>query len=537
MMSMRVSILIATACLSLATSSALPAQVLVWDRVSPPALQQSFGFTLWPISDVNGDQVKDLLIGSYSSYVGVLSGATGSTIVELFAPPALNLSPLGPVGDTTGDGMIDFMILSFPQGFAITQLISGSDGSVVANLQGSNWTPYPIGNVNGDGYGDFAMATPQIHGSVSVYQGPGFNFAYALYAQWAYSRFGHSVAPCGDINGDNVPDFIVGAPGNVNNWEPPAVVPGFAYVFSGSNGAMIHNWTGPFVGSHFGAAVVSPGDVNGDGVPDIVVSAPGLGAVTLSVFSGATGAQIGSFTDPFGYFDWFGTVLRPLGDVDGDAVGDFAALGAWVDVFSGATTTPIYHITTNLVAGPPPGLYPRMFAGLEDFDGDDFPEIVIGVPPSGTPSPPGHIQCYTLRPGGVSVNGNGCPQSGGAVARIGATGVAQSGSTFPITLSNVSPGLAAGLMVGLSNTQWGSVTLPWMIDPALVPGCFLYTSIDWFFPTTTTSAGSGLGRAILPLSIPPAAAGLTFHAQWGIVNPPGSSTLGSVTRALGVTIQ
>jgi hypothetical protein len=271
----------------------------------------------------------------------------------------------------------------------------------------------------------------------------------------------------------------------------------------------------------------------------VIVSAPGAGAVSLYAYSGATGAQIGYYADPLGWYDWFGMLLIAAADVDGDGVGDFVAKGHYVDVFSGATMTPIYKIAMNLPTTYPNGYnVASALAALPDSNGDTFPEIVIGAPAISS-QPGGHIQCYTLLPNGVTVAGSGCPQSSGVVARIGATGVPTPNATFNVNLSQVPPGTNAGLIVGLSNTQFGPVSLPWQVDPVLAPGCFLYESIDWFLMATTTALGPGSasGRAIMPLAIPPGSTGLTFYTQWGIVNPPGSAAAGSLTRSLTVMVQ
>jgi FG-GAP-like repeat/FG-GAP repeat len=510
------------------------AQSLVWDRVSTlPWVQYDFGNLMWTFSDVDGDQVKDVLVGAVG-YVGVLSGATGATIFELRGVPGL--LPIGTVGDTTGDGMVDFIVLHPTQGSTspVISVVSGATGAIVDTRSWSSTLAVGLGDTNGDGLGDFAVAGAGWNGWVDVYHGPGFNYAYTVGAQWAYSTFGYSIASCGDVNGDGSPDFIVGAPGKVAQFQLPEVVPGFAHVFSGANGATLHNWTGPFVPSHFGEAVMSPGDINGDGIPDIVVAAPG--AAALYVFSGATGVQIASFTDPQGYIGWFGSRLVALGDVDGDGIGDYAARGSpQIDVFSGATTARILHFS-NLPTSPWTYNIAATFGALSDFNGDDVPEILIGSSPI-VANQSGHIQCFSLLPSGITMNGAACPQSTALFPRIGASGVPHANSTLPVTLSRVPVGMGAGLIVGLSNTTFGSIPLPWQVNPLLAPGCFLFTSIDWFLPTVTTSASPGIGSAIMPLAIPPGTTGLTFYAQWGIENPPGSPTVGSVTRSLEVTIQ
>lgn len=518
---------------ALGLAGACTGQNPLWDHVSAPPLSNQFGIKVWTLSDVDGDQVADLLVGGaqVAQYVGILSGATGNTIAEYFSQAALR--PLGTVGDVTGDGMIDFLIVQFPPGgcCGVLSLVSGATGAILGtNVWGAADLCAPIGDINGDGLGDFATAT--FGQGVFVYHGPGFNFAYGI------GVTAQSIAPCGDVNQDGLDDFIVGAPG-ASLYGFPITVPGSAYVMSGLDGSVIYSWTGPFVGSKFGAAVVSPGDMDMDGIPDIVVSAPGAGAAGLYGYPGATGAQIGYYVDPLGWSDWFGVLLVAAGDVDGDGVGDFVAKGHYVDVFSGATLTPISMIQTNLQTTYPNGYnVASALAVLPDMNGDTFPEVVIGAPAISS-QPSGHIQCYTLRPIGVGVAGSGCPQSSGVVARIGATGVPTSNTSFNLNLSKVPPGMSAGLIVGLSNTQFGSVSLPWQVDPVLAPGCFLYEAID-LFPTTTTtplSPGSGSGRAIMPLGIPPGVAGLTFYAQWGVSNPPGSMALGSLTRSLTVTVQ
>jgi len=87
-------------------------------------------------------------------------------------------------------------------------------------------------------------------------------------------EFGISVANAGDVNGDGTPDFVVGAD-QVNTG--PFFLPGFARVFSGATGAVMATLTGSAWPEAFGVSVDGTGDVNGDGFADLVVGAPNAG--------------------------------------------------------------------------------------------------------------------------------------------------------------------------------------------------------------------------------------------------------------------
>jgi hypothetical protein len=516
------------------------AQSMLWDRVhTHPYIKLDFGALVWTLSDLDGDQVRDLLVASYQwpNFTGILSSGTGATVSESIGTPPTHNLPFGSVGDVTGDGVDDYVVRYYqPPGTAVTHLVSGATGTVVEVSPFANTVAAPLGDINGDGFGDFSLGDWSVTGFVEVYHGPGFNFAYAWGGQ-LWTTFGKVVVRCNDVDGDSFPDFVVGSPGWPLLADMQPVHPGYAYLFSGATGALLRWWTGPHVGSEFGESVACPGDLDGDGIDDVVVGAPGSTMGNVFAYSGATGALIGSHAGT----TWTGRRICSLGDVDGDGVGDYAvATNAvfQVDVFSGATTSPMLGVTTNLSPLPPNGhRIGWTLNALSDLNGDDAPELIVGSIPLSAGFTIGHIQCYTLRQTGVAVNGAGCPQPNGVVPRIGATGVPLAGSTFEVNLSKVPPGATAALVLGLSSTQFGSIPLPWQVSQPLMPGCYLLTSIDAIATMVTTAASPGVGRAIQPLALPVGSEGLTFHAQWGVLHPPGSQTLASMTRALTVTVQ
>ena len=89
----------------------------------------------------------------------------------------------------------------------------------------------------------------------------------------AGAHLGHSVATAGDVNNDGVSDVIVG----VTDYDNGETNEGRTYVYYGSAAglATTPDWTAEAnrANSSFGNAVATAGDVNGDGYADVVIGA------------------------------------------------------------------------------------------------------------------------------------------------------------------------------------------------------------------------------------------------------------------------
>jgi hypothetical protein len=137
--------------------------------------------------------------------------------------------------------------------------------------------------------------------------------------------FGLAVAVAGDVNLDGIPDVLVGAP-QVHPGFPGA---GYARVLSGADGTTLLTVTGDSTQDLFARAVAAAGDVDLDGWPDLLIGAPGDDdngpqCGSVRVVSGRDGSVLLD-VDGAAAGDVLGVSVAGLGDVDGDGVSDFAA--------------------------------------------------------------------------------------------------------------------------------------------------------------------------------------------------------------------
>lgn len=144
--------------------------------------------------------------------------------------------------------------------------------------------------------------------------------------EW-YGKYEHSfaevVSDAGDVNADGVPDVLIGAPHEDRN----GVQLGSAYVYSGATGDLLYLWDGEAEYDSFGAAVSGAGDINGDGFADVIIGAPFADDGTLDgvgsayVYSGATGDMLYHWRGPV-ELAIFGYAVNDAGDVNGDGFAD-----------------------------------------------------------------------------------------------------------------------------------------------------------------------------------------------------------------------
>jgi hypothetical protein len=159
-------------------------------------------------------------------------------------------------------------------------------------------------------------------------------------------RFGSAVAAIGDVNGDGIADLAVGAP----NGDDGSNNAGAVWILFMRMDGTVDAWQkisdddGRFDGGldaedHFGAAVAGLGDLDDDGIPDLVVGAPGgdkggpdRGEVWV-LFLDSEGKvrdqqriadADGGFEGDIADDDSFGSALANVGDLNDDGIPDLA---------------------------------------------------------------------------------------------------------------------------------------------------------------------------------------------------------------------
>lgn len=300
-------------------------------------------------------------------------------------------------------GMVLIAVLQHSAARASIQPPYAPDFTVTGSQIGSNFgfAVAAAGDINADGYADLLVGAHIARpGSQQVYiyagSAAGLNATafFTATGEKPNDFFGYSVDGDGDVNGDGVDDFVVGAYGG--DIATDTTDAGIVYVYHGAAGvrpALALTLTGESADDQFGWSTALAGDVNGDGYTDLIAGAwkydNDRGRVYL--FHGSAGGILPTPALTLtgeNELDGFGYNVDSAGDVNGDGFDD-VVIGAWQNDDGGSQAGKLY-VYFGSAAGVTP-LAPFTAVGAAeselgaavasagDVNGDGYADIVAGA--------------------------------------------------------------------------------------------------------------------------------------------------------------
>jgi hypothetical protein len=419
-----------------------------------------YGGSVASAGDVNGDGYSDVIVGAYD----FTNNQTEEGLVQVYlgSSSGLSLTPdwtvegdqaecffgisVSSAGDVNGDGYDDIIIGASRYDHPMANegrayVYQGSAGGLQAShswlVEGNQVGAHlgqsvcRAGDVNGDGYADVIVGTPGYtngeagEGRAAVYAGGPAGLAtiaaWSIEGNQANASLGEAVHGAGDVNGDGYADVIVGASFHDNDQIDEGLVQVFLGSATGLSATPAISIEGDQVSSRFGSAVAGAGDVDGDGLGEILIGAfthtegfSGEGKVILlpgkPLVIDTLASEIRESNIENASYGWS---VASAGDINGDGFADVivgastlsnslpfqGAAFAYHGSASGTSNTPDWTIESNQALAEL-GFMARC-AG--DVDGDGYDDVIVGAPQyDGLAFDDGLAAIYAGSPAGLS---------------------------------------------------------------------------------------------------------------------------------------
>jgi hypothetical protein len=540
------------------------AQNVFWVKTGVPG-RQITGFQTFGCGDLNGDGYEDLFTvvdgrcpngnGSTRGVLWFLSGRDGTLLREVVLP---GVSPevvgAASLGDMNGDGVRDYALLWLNQsGVPLDcEIRDGVTDQVLWSFPSNNGVLNQIVgdvDIDGDGLPDVVVCgqrNSQTNGELRAYSNSGT----LLYQRFGNSGprpdpnifgIGSSLVSIGDVDGDGRDDFAMGcavASGSGN---------GAIAIVSGATGTYLRVAFGDRPNDGLGFFLAAAGDMDGDGVRDVITGNGGTPATTRGL------VQVVSSLTAQTLFQWTRAPAQQWGnsfdsrgvDLDGDGIGDVLVNDS--GFFTGTNVQGAMHVYSGrngselmYWTGQPTAIAGSLSLArtLKPAVGQHIGYAVVGNALSSHVSNGicshfgGSLVAYHGLPRSAVTLGPACPGTLTRTPNIGMSALGNAG--VRIHLSSAPDNAFSFLLLGVSTTQYAGVALPAAMDPFGLPGCSLRTSIESIH--TGVAGWSGTERGHLQLDLPlrvraATLGGIRLSAQW-LVLGLGQEFPGGMSQAL-----